>query len=175
MSECDASRHIFAPYCAGKLGLDLGYGGDAFLKEPSCITLDLPGGSYTNVGADKQILRGHCGDLSGFCDNSLSYIHNAHVAEDFFFSELREKIVPEWYRCLEVGGVLCTNCPDQSVYLEVNRRNGTEALVNQAHKEASFSLATWNSEVIAHTGPWEVVFEQDKFGDYSWLQILRKI
>jgi hypothetical protein len=175
MSECAASRPIFAPYCTGKLGLDLGYGGDAFLKEPTCLTMDLVGGSYTNVGADKQILRGHCADLSGFCDNSLSYIHNAHLAEDFFFPELRDKIIPEWRRVLEVGGLLCTNCPDQTKYLAINEAAGTMDKINLAHKEPSFSLAAWNSEVISHTGPWEVVMEQDNFGDYSWLQILRKI
>lgn len=175
MSECDASRYIFAPYCTGKLGVDIGFGGSPLLMEPTCLTMDLRGGGYSKIGSEKQILQGDCRDLSGFCDESLSWIASHHLLEDFTYPELRDKIIPEWRRCLESGGLLLTNCPDQQRYLGVNRKNGTEHLVNQAHAEASFSLATWNSEVIAHTGPWEVVFEQDNFGDYSWLQILRKI
>lgn len=175
MSESSTSAHIFAPYCTGKLGLDIGYGGSAFLKEPTCLTMDLRGGGYTHVGDDKQILQGDCRDLSGFCDGSLGYIHSAHLLEDFSFQELREVIIPEWRRVLKVGGYLCTNCPDQQRYLQYNRDHGTEHLVNQAHVESSFSLASWNNEVIAHTGPWEVVMEQDNFGAYSFLQILRRL
>jgi len=175
MSEVAASRHIFAPYATGKLGLDIGYGGCAFLQEPSCLTMDMRGGSYTNVGNDKQILQGDCSDLSGFCDESLDYIHSAHLLEDFWFHELRDKIMPEWRRVLKVGGLILTNCPDQQRYLAHNDKNKTMHLINLAHKEPLFGLEKWRTEVQNRTGPWEVVYEQDNFGDYSWLQIFKKV
>lgn len=174
MSECATSRHIFAPYCKGKLGLDLGFGGDAFLDEPTCLTFDMPK-AYTSVGSDKQILRGDCTELSFICDGALEYVHHCHLAEDFYWKDLREKIVPEWRRVLKVGGLLLTNCPTQEVYLEINRRNGTMDTINLAHKEPDFSLEKWNHHIVANTGPWEVVFEEPSHGEYSWLQILKKV
>lgn len=170
MSETAASRHLFAPYCKG-VGLDMGFGFD--LVTPNALGFDKVE-PYTRVGGDKQTFRGHCSDLSGFCDGCMSFIHSAHLCEDFGYDDLRV-IISEWRRVLEVSGYLLTNCPDQQRYLEVNRRNETEEFVNGAHLEQSFSLATWNSEVVAHTGPWEVVMEQDNFGEYSWLQILKKL
>lgn len=174
MSETDTCREIFKPYCTGKLGLDAGFGSSALLKEPGCLTLDSKT-PYTVTGSDKQILRGTCEDLSGFCDGSLQYIYSGHLLEDFSFAKLREVIIPEWHRCLEVGGLLLTNCPWQQKYLQVNRDNGTMDTVNLAHCEPTFGLDTWNEFVIQPTGPWEVVFEEPNHGQYSFLQILRKI
>lgn len=171
MSETASSRHIFAPYCKG-LGIDMGFGFD--LVVPTAMGMDLPQ-PYTRVGGDKQTLRGSCKDLSGFCDESLDYIHSSHLCEDFSYHELSQKIIPEWRRVLKVGGYLLTNCPDQQKYLEVNRRNGTMDSVNQAHLEQDFSLEKWNHHVVANTGPWETVFEEPNHGEYSWLQVLRKI
>lgn len=172
MSEVSTSRHIFAPYCTGKLGIDMGFGGDALLKEPSCLTLDMVGGSYTNVGSDKQVLRGHCGDLAGFCDESLDYLTSCHLLEDFSYVLLLQ-FITEWRRVLKIGGLILTNCPNQQRFLA--HCNATGQPKNDAHLEPDFSLQTWNANVVSKTGPWEVVYEEDNFGAYSWLQILRKL
>lgn len=174
MSETATSREIFRPYCTGKLGADLGFGGDAFLDEPTCLTFDMPQ-AYTSVGQDRQILKGSCTDLSMFCDGALEYIHTSHLGEDFHWHQLRDFIVPEWRRVLRPGGLLLTNCPWQQKYLEVNRRNGTMHTINLAHKEQNFGLDTWNSEVMSRTGSWEIIFEEPNHGEYSWLQVARKI
>lgn len=172
MSETATSRAIFEPFIKG-LGLDCGFGGDSV--HPSAITMDLPqveGGRYTTVGADKQILQGHCGDLSGFTNESLDYIHSSHLLEDFSYSRLVE-IIAEWRRVLKVGGLILTNCPNQKSFLAHCAK--TSQPLNLAHHEATFSLETFKSKVLAHTGPWETVLEVPEHGPYSWLQIIRKI
>lgn len=171
MSETADSRTMFEPYCKG-IGLDMGFGFD--LVTPNALGFDQIS-PYTRVGGDLQTFRGDCADLAGFCDNCMDFIHASHICEDWYYSELREKVIPQWHRVLKVGGYLLVNCPDQQRYLQYNREHGTEDMVNQAHREESFSLATWNSEVIVHTGPWQMVFETDPFGPYSWLQCLRKL
>jgi predicted SAM-dependent methyltransferase len=175
MSEAASSAHIFAPYCSGKLGIDVGYGGKRFLNEVGCLAVDMIGGSYTKVGDEPQTIQADMGNLSMFCDGSLDYIASHHLLEDAYYYELRDRIIPEWRRVLKPGGLILTNCPDQQRYLEVNRRNGTMDTINLAHKEQDFSLLTWNENVVARTGSWEVLLEVPEHGDYSWLQILRKI
>lgn len=171
MSECASSRGIFAPYCVG-LGVEAGFGGAATV--PHVLTSDQKT-PYTNVGGDKQIFQNDCRDFSFICDGVLDFFIHIHLAEDFHWPELREKIIPEWRRILKPGGLLLTNCPWQQKYLEVNRRNGTMHTINLAHKEPNFGLDTWNSEVMSRTGSWEILFEEPNHGEYSWLQIARKI
>lgn len=171
MSETAASREIFAPYCKG-VGLDMGFGGD--LVVPNALGYDYPK-SYTNVGQDLQTFRGDCADTSGFCDNCMDFIHASHICEDWYYQQLRETVIPAWHRILKPGGYLLVNCPDQARYLAVNERNGTMDKINLAHKEPDMSLTTWKEHVINQTGPWEIVFEQDNFGDYSWLMIAKKL
>ncbi len=149
----------------------MGYGGD--LVTPNAMGFDYKN-SYTNVGNDPQTFQGDCADVSGFCDNSMDFIHASHICEDWHYDDLRE-VISRWRRIIKVGGYLLVNCPDQFRYLEFNQKNGTMDKINLAHKESTFSLQTWNSEIIARTGPWEPVLEQDNFGDYSWLWIGRKI
>jgi hypothetical protein len=169
MSETSESRGIFMPYCVG-IGLDMGFGGDLVVK--TALGFDMPK-PYTSVGGDHQTFRGDCRDMSGFCDGCMDYIHSAHLLEDFSYEELATRIIPEWRRVLKVGGYLMTNCPDQRKFLAHCASTGQP--INLAHKELDFSLEKWNHHVVANTGNWEVVLEQDGLGPYSWIQILRKV
>jgi len=171
MSETATSREIFRGYLDG-LGLDIGFGGDAVL--PHVITMDLPieGGRYTTVGGDRQILQGSCDDLSGFCNESLDFIHSSHLLEDFSYEKL-VKIIAEWRRVLKVGGLILTNCPDQQKFIAHCARTGQG--LNDAHHEQTYSLANFKSKVLSKTGPWETLLEVPEHGPYSWLQVIKKI
>lgn len=168
MSETAASRDVLAPFCTG-LGLDLGFGGDAVV--PTALTFDMRR-PYTSVGGDPQILRGDCRDLSFICDGVLDYCYSSHLIEDWYYSEA-VAIVREWRRVLKVGGLLITNCPDQQRFLAHCAL--TSQPVNCAHKESTWSLETFRSEVIAPTGPWEEIFCVPEHGAYSWLTVHRKV
>jgi SAM-dependent methyltransferase len=169
MSETAASRAELAPYCVG-LGLDMGFGGDAVV--PTALTFDMCGGSYGPVGKDRQILQGDCRDLSMFCDGVLDYIYSSHLVEDYFYADAAE-IIREWRRVLKPGGLLITNCPDQQRFLAHCAR--TSQPINCAHKESTWSLETFRSEVIAPTGPWEEIFCVPEHGAYSWLTVHKKV
>lgn len=168
MSECAAVRHILAPYCKG-LTLELGFGGDATV--PHAITFDTPV-PYTKVAGERQILRGDCRDLSFICNDAFATLVSHHLLEDFTYSEL-PAIIREWRRVLRPGGLLITNCPTQSKFLAHCAKTGQGT--NAAHKESTFSLATFKQYAIEPTGPWETVMEDDNVGPYSWILILRKI
>jgi len=167
MSETALARPYLAKYCVG-FGLDIGFGGDAIV--PHAVTFDMPQ-PYTNVGSDKQILRGTCKDLGMFCDETCDWIHSAHILEDFSYSDLCQ-ILNEWRRVLKPGGLLVTNCPDQQRFLkyiaEHNQGN------NLGHLEQDFSLQTFRDRVLSHTGPWEDVYEMPDDGRYSWYLTVRK-
>lgn len=167
VSETDTARHILAPYCKG-VGLDMGFGGSAIT--PEAITFDMPQ-AYTSVGKDRQILRGDCRRLPFVCDGSLDWIHSSHLLEDFTYQDL-VPILKEWRRCLKPGGLLLTNCPNQSKFLAHCQKSGQG--VNLAHKEATFSLETFISEVLNKTGPWKEVFREPNHGPYSFLYICSK-
>lgn len=169
VSETSLSRVTLAPFCVGH-GLDIGFGGDAVV--PSAWTMDLVDGSYTNVGGDRQILRGTAGDLSGFCDGALDYIYSSHLLEDFTYPEL-VKIIKEWRRVLREGGLIVTNCPDQQKFLAHCARTGQG--LNAAHKEDDFSLETFLTRVVQLCGAWEAVVQEPEFGPYSFLLVLKKI
>jgi ubiquinone/menaquinone biosynthesis C-methylase UbiE len=169
VSETAASREILAPYCVG-LGLDLGFGGDAVV--PTALTFDMPR-PYTNVGGDRQILRGDCRNLSFLCDESLDYLYSSHLLEDWTYHDLATIILPEWRRVLKTGGLLITNCPDQQRFLAHCERTGQG--LNLAHKEPDFSLHTFKHNALYLVGPWETVFEQAEHGAYSWLLTVRKV
>jgi len=167
MSETSKSRHALDIFCEG-IGLDVGYGGDKIVK--SAWAFDMPN-PYTNVGGDRQQLRGDCRSFPFICDEGLDYIYSSHVLEDFTYQELVE-IIKEWRRCLKFGGLLVTNCPDQQKFLAHCAATGQGT--NDAHKEPDFSLATFKANVLEHTGNWEVVYEQDDFKPYSWLYVVKK-
>lgn len=168
MSETAAARPYLKKYCQEPLGLDIGFGGDAIV--PHALTFDQPQ-PYTNVGGDKQILRGDCRHLSMFCDESLDWIYSAHLLEDFTYGDLIP-IIQEWRRVLKPGGLLVTNCPDQKrfkAYIALHNQGD-----NLAHKEPDFSLQTFRDRVLRHTGPWKVIDEMPDDGKYSWYQVLQK-
>lgn len=166
-SESSMAAPIIGKYCQG-FGLDMGFGGSATV--PTAITFDMPQ-AYTCVGRDRQILRGDCRRLPFICDGALDYIVSNHLLEDFSYEDLRQ-IMKEWRRCLKVGGLLITNCPDQQKFLAHCAKSGQPG--NLSHYESTFSLATFRSEVLAKTGPWNDVFVQDVFGPYSWLLVCSK-
>jgi len=170
MSECAQARPVLAKYCKG-LGLEIGAGGEKTVPDDSLITLDLPQ-PYTSVGTVQQTLRGHCGDLSGFCDNVLDYIIQHHVAEDFVWPEL-ETIVREWHRVLKVGGLCIFNNPNQQKFLAHCAATGQGT--NDAHKEVDFSLEALKANVIDKTGPWEILFENPDVPPYSFYLVVKKL
>jgi predicted SAM-dependent methyltransferase len=166
-SETSKSRQILAPYCVG-MGMDVGYGGEKVVKDAWAFDMPNP---YTCVGEDRQQLRGDCRQFPFLCDNALDYIYSSHVLEDFTYAEL-ENIITEWRRVLKIGGLIITNCPDQQKFLAHCAKTGQGT--NDAHKEQDFSLNNFKHRVINRCGDWEVVYEQDNFDNYSWLQVIKK-
>lgn len=167
ISETSKSRSLLAPYCNG-IGMDVGFGGEKIV--PNAWAFDMPN-PYTKVGGDSQQLRGDCRQFHFLCDNALDYIYSSHVLEDFTYIEL-VSIINEWRRVLKPGGILITNCPNQQRFLSHCAATGQGT--NDAHKELDFSLQTFKSKVLERTGNWEVIMEEEKFQEYSWLQVIKK-
>jgi predicted SAM-dependent methyltransferase len=168
MSETEKSREFLAPYCTG-IGMDVGYGGNKVV--PDAWAFDMPQ-PYTNVGGDRQQLRGDCQSFPFLCDNALDYIYSSHVLEDFVYCDLIN-IITEWRRVLKPGGVIVTNCPDQQRFLAHCAATGQS--INANHKEPDFSLHNFKTIVLPSTGKWDVIFEIDPFQEYSWLLVIKKI
>jgi ubiquinone/menaquinone biosynthesis C-methylase UbiE len=166
-SETSKSRHLLAPYCVG-IGMDVGYGGEKIVDTAWAFDMPQP---YTSVGSHRQQLRGDCRSFPFICDNALDYIYSSHVLEDFTYEEL-VPIINEWRRVLKPEGLIITNCPDQQRFLAHCAATGQGT--NDAHKEADFSLNTFNNNVLSQTGPWKTIYEQDEFQEYSWLQVIKK-
>jgi ubiquinone/menaquinone biosynthesis C-methylase UbiE len=166
-SETSKSRHLLAPYCVG-IGMDVGYGGEKIVDTAWAFDMPQP---YTSVGSHRQQLRGDCRSFPFICDNALDYIYSSHVLEDFTYEEL-VPIINEWRRVLKPEGLIITNCPDQQRFLAHCAATGQGT--NDAHKEADFSLTTFNNNVISQTGPWKTIYEHDEFQEYSWLQVIKK-
>jgi predicted SAM-dependent methyltransferase len=167
MSETDNCRDILAPYCKG-IGMDVGYGGNKIVPEAWSFDMPQP---YTKVGDDRQQLRGDCRIFPFIADGALDYIYSSHLLEDFTYSEL-VPIIIEWRRCLKPRGLMVTNCPNQQKFVDHCAKTGQG--LNLAHKEHDFSLKNFKERSVAFTGNWDVVFEQDNFGNYSWLLVLEK-
>lgn len=167
-SETTHGRPYLAKYCRG-LGLDIGFGGDSIT--PNAITMD-QWQPYTQVGGQKQVLRGTAGDLSGFCDESLDFIHSSHLLEDFPY-EVLVNILTEWRRVLKVGGFVVTNCPDQRRFLAHCAATGQG--INEAHYEPDFSIETFEQRVLERTGPWETIFREPDARPYSWYLVVKKV
>jgi hypothetical protein len=170
-SECSVVRHLFEPFLRDrKLVLEMGAGGDVTVEHALPFDMVNP---YTAVGQGvKQVFRGHCGDLGFLCDESCDALVSHHLLEDFSYEKLVE-IITEWRRVLKVGGLIATNCPNQATFLAHCAATGQGT--NDAHYESTFSLETFRSEVLAHTGPWKEVYVEPKNGNYSWLLIVEKV
>jgi len=169
ISECSLARADLAPFLTGKLVLEVGAGGDVTVDH--AIPFDQPQ-PYTNVGAVKQVMRGHCGDLGMFCGESLDAIVSHHLLEDFSYAKL-VAILTEWRRVLKPGGVIAINCPDQQVFLRHCAATGQGT--NDAHFEQDFSLQTFRDRVLANTGPWAEVFVKEFVPPYSWYLVVEKL
>ena len=169
-SEASTAREILAPFCVGPRGLDIGGGGDLIVSHATLVDQKNP---YTKVGNCRQILQGDCRSLHFICNDSQDWIHSAHLLEDFSYETLAAVIIPEWRRVLKQGGLLITNCPDQQKFLAHCAATGQG--INCAHLEADFSLHTFKTRVLAHTGEWETVLEVPEHGAYSWLLVCKKV
>jgi len=169
MSECRAARETLAPFVPKEgINLEMGFGGDTLTEWQLPMDMPVP---YTNVGGIKQVFRGHCDDLSFFCDGVVDSISSSHLLEDFSYIAI-ERILTEWRRVLKVGGLIITNCPDQQIYLADCHKHKT--LPNQAHYEPHFSLKSFK-EVLDKVGAWETVFEQPFAAPYSWYLVVKKV
>lgn len=169
MSETATCRDIFAPYLKDKkFGIDAGFGGSKICDHAWTHDMQTP---YTNVGGDRQILRGDARSFPYVCDEALDFIYSSHLLEDFSYDELRG-ILSEWRRCLRTDGLLLINCPDQQKFLAHCEKTGQP--VNLAHKEPDFSLETFK-KVLFSVGNWGIEFEEPNHGSYSFLIAAKRI
>ena len=167
-SEADLCRDLVAPFTHG-IGLDVGFGGSSLA--PGAITLDLAEPYAPPLGTDRQILRGDARDLSMFCDESLDWIGQSHLLEDWSFAD-QVRIVTEWRRVLVPGGFLICNNPDQQRYLNHCARTGTGPNLN--HVEPTFGLITFSERVLRLTAPWNYLKIVRESGPYSWVLVVQK-
>jgi predicted SAM-dependent methyltransferase len=167
MSETALARPVLAKYCTG-MGVDLGFGGDPIV--PTAITFDMES-PYTNVGGSGQILKGDVRNLSMFCDNSLDFIFQSHLLEDFTWEEL-PSIVYGIRRILKPGGLFVNCMPVEQVYKKHCEATGQPH--NQAHQNHDFSLETFKVRVLDLTGPWDLVYECSLIDTYSFHIVVRK-
>jgi SAM-dependent methyltransferase len=134
-SETSKCRERLAVFCQG-VGLDIGYGGDPIVS--TAITVDLPAGTYGfSFGDHPQNIRGDGTNLYWFSDKSLDYVYASHLLEDFS-AERIPIIVQEWLRVIKPGGYLVIYCPDEQVYREYCKKQGT--IPNRSHKNDQFGL-----------------------------------
>jgi predicted SAM-dependent methyltransferase len=122
-------RPLIAPLLEGKMGLDLGFGGDAI--SPHSITMDLPK-PYTNVGDNHQHLAGDARNLYWFRDGVLDYVYSSHLLEDF--AEL-EPVLTEWLRVIKPGGQLILCLPYEQKYREYCKANKEGRNLHHTHKD----------------------------------------
>lgn len=167
LSETDTCRDILAPWCQGK-GIDMGYGGSLIV--PHAWAFDLPR-PYTNVGGERQQLRGEAMSLPFLCDGALDFVYSSHLLEDYTYQDL-SLVLREWRRVLREDGLIITNCPDQQRFLAHCERTGQG--LNLAHKEPDFSLDNYKRVLLA-VGTWHEELVVPVHGPYSWLHVARKI
>ena len=154
-------------YCVGR-GLDIGYGGDCICENAWSFDQPTP---YTNVGSDRQMLRGDCRVLYFICDGALDFIYSSHLIEDFIYAA-QISIIKEWGRCLAPGGVLVLNAPDQRRFLAHCAATGQGT--NDNHKEADYSMRNFIDRVLVFSGDWEIIHQDGDVKPYSWHLVARK-
>ncbi len=167
VSETSKHRDWFLPYTQG-YGMDVGFGGDALT--PMCITFDMPQ-PYTAVGTSVQHLGGDCRSLP-LKNETLDWLYNSHLIEDFAYSE-QIPLVLEWLRVLKPGGRLLILAPDQQRFLAHCAATGQP--INEAHKEADYSLKTFKKKVLKTGNIRARVVAEEDFADYSWGVVLEKL
>jgi hypothetical protein len=163
-SETSKHREFFLPFTLG-CGLDVGFGGDPLVEH--AITLDMPQ-PYTSVGGAIQHLGGDCRNIP-FRRNTLDWIYSSHLIEDFTYDDLIP-LLKDWVTIIKpLGGKLLLLAPDQQRFLAHCARTGQP--VNDAHKEADFSLGTFKKKVlpfIASRYELRTLAEFDDLTEYSW-------
>jgi predicted SAM-dependent methyltransferase len=167
MSETRLAYPHLKQFVSGRV-LDIGCGGSAVT--PEAITFDMPS-PYTSVGQDPIMIRGSVTDLSMFNDNVFDVVWTSHLLEDWTYKQLIP-IVNGIRRIIKPNGLLITVCPDQKVYMEHCIRTGQD--INLAHKEDSFSLATFKEKVLKPTGPWQIEHEIELIDTYSFHIVVSK-
>lgn len=147
--------------------MDVGFGGDALT--PNCITFDLPQ-PYTSVGTSAQHLGGDARKIP-LKNDTLDWLYNSHLIEDFTYGD-QILVVKEWLRVLKLGGRLLILAPDQQRFLAHCAATGQS--INEAHKEADYSLATFKRRVLKTGNIHSTVLAEEDFPDYSWAIVLEK-
>ena len=166
MSETEKYRHWFLPHTQG-YGIDLGYGGDPLVPHAICFDMPQP---YTSVGSAPQHLGGDARRLP-FKNNTLDWVYSSHLIEDFTYTE-QVAVVKEWLRVLKPGGRLLILAPDQQRFLAHCAATGQP--INEAHKEADYSLKTFKKRVLKTGNIRDEVWTEADFDDYSWGIVLGK-
>jgi predicted SAM-dependent methyltransferase len=166
VSETSKHRDWFLPYTQG-YGIDVGFGGDPLT--PNCITFDMPQ-PYTSVGTSVQHLGGDARSIP-LKNGTLDWLYNSHLIEDFSYAD-QIPMVKEWLRVLKPGGRLLILAPDQQRFLAHCAATGQP--INEAHKEADYSLKTFKKRVLKAGNIRARVLAEGDFPDYSWAIVLEK-
>jgi predicted SAM-dependent methyltransferase len=166
VSETSKHRDWFLPHTQG-YGMDVGFGGDPLT--PNCITFDMPQ-PYTSVGTSVQHLGGDARSIP-LKDGTLDWLYNSHLIEDFTYAD-QIPMVKEWLRVLKPGGRLLILAPDQQRFLAHCAATGQP--INEAHKEADYSLKTFKKRVLKAGNIRDEVWTEADFDDYSWAIVLEK-
>lgn len=135
MSETATARARLERYCVGN-GVDVGAGGDPIVPWAVCIDRQEDDGRRAHVGQHPTHLKGDATNLYWFKDESLDFLFSSHCLEDFLDTA---EILKEWLRVIRPLGYLVLFLPDQPKYAAFCAERN--ALPNQAHKHADFSLA----------------------------------
>jgi predicted SAM-dependent methyltransferase len=101
----------------------------------------------------------------------LDWLYNSHLIEDFTYSD-QIPLVLEWLRVLKPGGRLLILAPDQQRFLAHCAATGQP--INEAHKEADYSLKTFKKKVLKAGNIRARIVAEEDFADYSWGVVLEK-
>lgn len=126
MSETSSAREYLQRFCQGKVGLDLGFGGDPIRYD--AITIDLN-------PITRPTIIGDASKLHWFSDDSVDFVYSSHLLEDF---DDVGAVLDEWMRVLKPWGNLVLFLPDQKSYVAHCKQHGVTP--NQDHKHAGFGL-----------------------------------
>lgn len=162
-SETYYARESLAKWCIG-YGVDLGFGGDKIV--PHAIAIDMPT-PYTKLGCDPVQLGGDASDLVWFRDSVLDFVYSSHLLEDF---EDTTSVLVEWVRVLKPGGYLILNLPNELLFRERCKHDGTKG--NNAHKHADFS-SEWVERCAAFLSL-DIVHKYSRPGSYSFELVFKK-
>ncbi len=163
-SEASKWRHLVAPYLTGN-GVEIATGGDPMV--PHAIQIELSEASYAHYNSG-QPLRGpvqwrddNAITNLPFKDNTLDFLCNSHIIEDYFDWA---PLLKEWVRVLKPGGRLVICVPDKKRWAAALAKGQPP---NCAHKHESYV-----GELTEHCTPLGVKTIMEAFteippGDYN--------